>query len=155
MINNVALTGRLVREPEVKSTQSGISVMSNTIAVERKFKNSNGERETDFINIVAWRKTAETMGQYLNKGSLVGIEGNIQTRNYENNEGRIIYVTEVVIDNFSFLESRSESQQNNYNPQSNQGQRDRQQNDNPFAGANSDDPFESNGAEIDDSSLPF
>lgn len=107
MINNTTLVGRLTRNPELRYTGSGIAVLSFSLAVERNYTNSQGERETDFINCVAWRGTAETLSNFAVKGSLIGITGNIQTRNYENNEGRTIYVTEVVVDNFQMLEPKS------------------------------------------------
>ena len=107
MINNTTLVGRLTKNPELRYTGSGIAVVSFSLAVERNYTNAQGERETDFINCVAWRGTAETLANFSVKGSLVGITGNIQTRNYQNNEGRTVYVTEVVIDNFQMLESKS------------------------------------------------
>jgi single-strand DNA-binding protein len=107
MINNVVLVGRLTRDVDVRFTQSGVAVGSFSIAVERNFKNAQGERETDFINCVIWRKAAENFARFTRKGSLVGVEGSIQTRNYENNQGQRVYVTEVLVDNFSLLESKS------------------------------------------------
>jgi single-strand DNA-binding protein len=107
LINNTTLVGRLTRNPELRYTGSGIAVLSFNLAVERNYTNSQGERETDFINCVAWRGTAETLSNFAVKGSLIGITGNIQTRNYENNEGRTVYVTEVVVDNFQMLEPKS------------------------------------------------
>lgn len=107
MINNVVLVGRLTRDVDMRYTQSGVAVGSFSIAVERNFKNANGERETDFINCVIWRKAAENFAHFTRKGSLVGVEGNIQTRNYENNQGQRVYVTEILVENFSLLESKS------------------------------------------------
>ncbi len=107
MINNTTLVGRLTKNPELRYTGSGIGVVSFSLAVERNYTNAQGERETDFINCVAWRGTAETLANFAVKGSLVGITGNIQTRNYQNNEGRTIYITEVVVDNFQMLEPKS------------------------------------------------
>ena len=107
MINNTTLVGRLTKNPELRYTGSGIAVASFSLAVERNYTNAQGERETDFINCVAWRGTAETLANFAVKGSLVGVIGNIQTRNYQNNEGRTIYITEVVVDNFQMLESKS------------------------------------------------
>ncbi len=119
MINNVVLTGRLTKDIDLKYTQSGTAVGSFSVAVERKFKNAQGERETDFINCVIWRKSAENFAKFAGKGSLVGLEGNIQTRNYENNQGQRVYVTEVVVDNFTLLESKKEREQNNGGYQNN------------------------------------
>lgn len=103
MLNRTILIGRLTRDPELKYTPSGVAVTVFTLAVDRPFTN-NGEREADFIPIVVWRQLAETCATYLRKGRLTAVEGRIQTRNYENNEGRRIYVTEVVADNVRFLE---------------------------------------------------
>ena len=93
MINNVTLVGRLTRDPELRYTGNGTAVVSFTIAADRPFTNSQGEREADFINCVAWRRTAEVVSNYTHKGSLVGVTGRIQTRSYENNEGRTVYLT--------------------------------------------------------------
>ncbi|CAH0419396.1 single-stranded DNA-binding protein [Periweissella ghanensis] len=100
----------MVKDVELRYTQSGNATANFTLAVNRQFKSENGEREADFINCVMWRKNAENFANFTHKGSLVGIEGRIQTRNYENKEGQRVYVTEVVSDSFSLLESRSESQ---------------------------------------------
>ena len=145
MINQTVLTGRITRDLELKYTGTGTAVLSFSIAVERPFKNAQGERETDFIDIVAWRKTAENIAQYFKKGDGIGVVGRIQTRNYENNEGRKVYVTEVVADNFDF-------------PIQNQSQQSQQQNNSPFANTdfNSNDPFEKNDdVAVLDSDLPF
>lgn len=115
MINNVVLVGRMTRDAELRMTQSNTAVASFTLAVNRPFKNQNGEREADFINCVIWRQAAENLANWCKKGALVGITGNIQTRNYENQQGQRVYVTEVVADNFQLLESRSQ-QNNNSNP---------------------------------------
>ncbi|SEM33557.1 single-strand DNA-binding protein [Ligilactobacillus sp. WC1T17] len=110
MINNVVLVGRLTRDPELRYTPAGAAVANFTVAVDRNFTNQNGQREADFISCVMWRKSAENFANFTHKGSLVGIEGRIQTRNYENQQGNRVYVTEVVAENFSLLESRSESE---------------------------------------------
>lgn len=115
MINNVVLTGRLTAEPELKYTGSGTAVISFNLAVDRTFKNAQGERETDFVNCVAWRKTAERIGNNLHKGSLCGVTGRIQTRNYTNNEGQKVYITEVVCENLTFLEKKNDNQQSTNN----------------------------------------
>lgn len=108
MINNVSLTGRLTKDPELRMTQSGTSVTSFTLAVNRR-PNSQGQQEADFINCVAWGKTAQIAEQYLHKGSLIGIEGRIQTRFYDNQQGNRVYITEVVTEELSFLESKQQS----------------------------------------------
>ena len=105
MINNVVMVGRLTRDIDLKYTGSGIAVASFTVAMDRPFTSKSGEKETDFVNCVAWRKTAENAANFVGKGSLVGIKGRIQTRNYEK-DGNRVYVTEVVVDNFAFLESK-------------------------------------------------
>lgn len=115
MINNDTLTERLTRDPELRYTGSGTAVVSFSLAVDRTFTNAQGERETDFINCVAWRKTAELIGNNLHKGSLCGVTGRIQTRNYTNNEGQKVYITEVVCENLTFLEKKNDNQQSNNN----------------------------------------
>lgn len=133
MLNVVALTGRLTRDLELKQTQSGISVLSFTLAVNRKFKNANGDQETDFINCTAWRQTAETMAKFLSKGSLVGVEGRIETGSYER-DGQRVFTTEVVVDNFTFLETKREAEQNRAAQQAQPAQQQPQtRTDNPFA----------------------
>ena len=111
MINIVVLVGRLTRDPELRTTGSGISVATFTLAVNRQFSNANGQREADFISCVIWRKAAENFCNFTSKGSLVGIQGRIQTRSYDNKDGQRVYVTEVVVDSFSLLESRHERDQ--------------------------------------------
>lgn len=119
MINRVVLVGRLTRDPELRYTPNGVAVTNFTLAVNRAFANQQGEYEADFINCQVWRKPAESAAQYLKKGSLAGVEGRMSTRSYENNEGRRVYVTEVVCDRVQFLEPRSSgSSQSNSNHQS-------------------------------------
>lgn len=117
MINNVVLVGRLTKDPDLRYTSSGQAVAQFTLAVNRNFTSKSGERETDFINCVIWRKPAETLANYMRKGSLVGVTGRIQTRNYENQQGQRVYVTEVVCDNFQMLEPRSTSENRQQNTQ--------------------------------------
>ncbi len=114
MINNCVLVGRLTRDPELKYTTSNIAVATFSLAVNRNFKDANGERETDFINCVIWRQQAENLANWAKKGALIGITGRIQTRSYENQQGQRVYVTEVVAENFQMLESRN-SQGNQQN----------------------------------------
>jgi len=143
MINRVVLVGRLTRDPELKYTANGAAVASFTVAVNRSFTNAQGEREADFINCVIWRKAAENFSNFTNKGSLVGIDGRLQTRSYENQQGQRVYVTEVVVENFSLLESRSEAERrnsgssNNSSNQSSNYNRPSQSNQSPFGGNNS------------------
>lgn len=112
MLNRVVLTGRLTKDPELRYTNSGTAVATFTLAVDRQFKNQNNEREADFIQCVVWRKNAENFANFTHKGSLVGVDGRVSTRNYENNQGQRVYVTEVTVDNFVLLESRNQSQGN-------------------------------------------
>lgn len=119
-MNNVNLIGRLTKAPELKQTLGNTSVFTGTLAVNRTFKNKNGERETDFINIVFWRHTAEIIAQYCGKGSQIGVTGHIETRNYENQQGQRVYVTEVVAEHVDLLDSKNDNQQgqsNGYNQQ--------------------------------------
>lgn len=108
-MNKVFLIGRLTKDPELRYTSSNIATASFTVAVNRTFTNQNGEREADFINIVVWRKQAENVKNYLNKGSQVAIDGRIQTRTYDGQDGQRRYVTEVVADNVQFLDTKSSS----------------------------------------------
>ena len=144
IVNKVVIVGRLTKNPEYRTTPNGISVSTFTLAVNRTFTNSNGEREADFINVVTFKKQADNVNNYLSKGSLVGVEARIQTRNYENNEGQRIYVTEVVAERVHFLDSKGNSQQNN----SSQQHRQVLAGNAPFANANG--PIE-----ISSDDLPF
>lgn len=106
-MNKSILIGRLTKEPELKSTPSGRNVCQFTIAVNRNYTNANGEREADFINCVVWDKQAENLVRYQHKGNQIAIEGRIQTRNYEDNSGKKVYVTEVFVSSIAFLESKN------------------------------------------------
>ena len=108
-MNKVILIGRLTRDPELRYTSSNVATCTFSIAVDRTFTNQNGEREADFINIVVWRKQAENCKNYLTKGSQVAVEGRIQTRNYDDKDGKKVYVTEVVADNVQFLGAKGSS----------------------------------------------
>ena len=149
MINRVVLVGRLTRDPELRYTQGGTAVASFTLAVNRQFTNAEGEREADFIQCVIWRKAAENFVNFTNKGSLVGIDGHLQTRNYENKQGQRVYVTEVVVENFSLLESKNANSNDNTN--NNPNNQPKKPNN------NTSDPFANNSKPIDisDDSLPF
>ena len=113
MINNVVLVGRMTRDADLRMTQGNTAVASFTLAVNRNFKNQAGEREADFINCVIWRQQAENLANWAKKGALIGITGRIQTRNYENDQGQRVYITEVVAESFQLLESRGQQQSNN------------------------------------------
>lgn len=106
-MNKAIIIGNLTRDPDLKSTQSGIPVASFTVAVNRRFKNANGEQETDYINIVAWRQLAELCGKYLKKGNKVGITGSIQTRKYTDKNGVERTATEILADEAEFLTPKS------------------------------------------------
>ncbi|HEM3652318.1 TPA: single-stranded DNA-binding protein [Streptococcus suis] len=108
MINNVVLVGRMTRDAELRYTPSNQAVATFTLAVNRNFKNQDGEREADFINVVIWRQQAENLANWAKKGALIGVTGRIQTRSYDNQQGQRVYVTEVVAESFQLLESRGQ-----------------------------------------------
>ncbi|QMP81562.1 single-stranded DNA binding protein [Staphylococcus phage SAP3] len=147
MLNRVVLVGRLTKDPEFRTTPSGVDVSTFTLAVNRNFKSKDGEQQADFINCVVFRKQAENVKNFLSKGSLAGVDGRMQSRSYENQEGRRVYVTEVVCDSVQFLEPKNNNQQNN---QQQNGQT--QIGNNPFANGmqNANGPIE-----INDDDLPF
>lgn len=161
MLNSVSLTGRLTRDVDLRYTQSGTAAGSFTLAVDRKFKSKNGERETDFVNCQIWRKSAENFANFTKKGSLVGVEGRIQTRTYDNAQGQKVFVTEVIVDNFALLESRQASQNNHKSQQTANTSATASTNASqttPNASlANTTDPFANNGKPLDisDDDLPF
>lgn len=107
MLNRVALVGRLTRDPELRRTGSGKAVTSFNLAVERNYKSD--DQEADFINCVCWGKIAENTERYCSKGSLISVDGRIQTRNYENNQGQKVYVTEVIADSVQFINTKKDS----------------------------------------------
>lgn len=112
MINRVILVGRLTKDPALRKTQSGTSVVSFSLAVNRRVQ--NGEQQADFINCVAWNKTADLMAQYLKKGALIGVEGRIQSRSYDDQSGKRVYVQEVICESVQFLESKGSAERNTY-----------------------------------------
>ncbi len=112
-MNKVVLIGRLTRDPDLRYPSTNVPVANFTVAVNRPFENQNGERVADFINVIVWRKQAENVKKYIGKGSLVAVEGRIQTRNYDGADGKKVYVTEVVADSVQFLESKSQAQNRN------------------------------------------
>lgn len=159
MINNVVLVGRLTKDPDLRYTSSGSAVTTFTLAVNRSFTNQGGEREADFINCVIWRKPAETLANYTKKGSLIGAVGRIQTRNYENQQGQRVYVTEVVCDNFQMLETKPKDE-NKQQPTLNNGGENSNGIQTTLPGVdphNKDsDPFGSNSQiNVSDADLPF
>ncbi|ARV05030.1 single-stranded DNA-binding protein [Enterococcus faecalis] len=116
MINNVVLVGRLTKDPDLRFTANGEAVATFTLAVNRNFKNQQGNREADFIHCVIWRKPAEILADYSKKGTLLGVVGRIQTRNYKNQSGQRVYVTEVTCESFQLLQARviSEEEKNQH-----------------------------------------
>lgn len=109
MINSVVLMGRLTADPELKYTQTGVEVCGFCIAVERRYQSKAGEKQTDFINIAAWRQTAAFVCKYFHKGQMIAVEGSIQTRSYDDKNGNKRSVTEVIADNISFCGSKSDN----------------------------------------------
>lgn len=146
MINNVTLVGRLVAPPDLRKTPNNVSSLQGTLAVNRNFKNENGDREADFINFQAWRGTADIIAQYCSKGSLIGLTGRLQVRSYEK-DGQRRYVTEVVAESVALLESR--------NSQHGQGQGNSFQNGNSSSGGYNSPFGRSNPMDISDDDLPF
>ncbi|MDQ0233170.1 single-stranded DNA-binding protein [Metabacillus malikii] len=175
MLNRVVLVGRLTKDPDLRYTPSGVAVATFTLAVNRTFTNQQGEREADFINCVIWRKQAENVANFLKKGSLAGVDGRLQSRSYEDQTGKRVYVTEVVAESVQFLEPRSASggnggNNNNFNNNNNfgGGYPGNSGNQNPFGSDQNqqrnqgrtsfdEDPFANDGKPIDisDDDLPF
>ncbi|WP_019243385.1 MULTISPECIES: single-stranded DNA-binding protein [Bacillus] len=172
MMNRVVLVGRLTKDPDLRYTPNGVPVATFTLAVNRNFSNQQGDREADFINCVVWRKPAENVANFLKKGSLAGVDGRIQTRNYEGQDGKRVYVTEIVAESVQFLEPRSANGGRNEggsfgaapgprDDYSSYGQgQNRNQNQNQRSGNYTrvdDDPFANGGQTIDisDDDLPF
>ena len=157
-INNVVLVGRMTKDAELRYTPSNVAVATLTLAVNRPFKNQNGEHEADFINVVIWRQQAENLANWAKKGAQIGITGRIQTRSYDNQQGQRVYVTEVVAETFQLLESRSVREgkgqgqgQGGYSAPSNQASTqptpDFSRQENPFG--------QTNPLDISDDDLPF
>ena len=138
MINNVCLVGRMAGDAELRYTPNNQAVAMFRLAVNRPFKNQNGEREADFINCVIWRQQAENLANWAKKGALIGITGRIQTRSYDNQQGQRVYVTEVVADNFRLLEF---NKQNNQGHSQGQSRPDFSRQAEPFNIEESDLPF--------------
>ncbi|EDH0798985.1 single-stranded DNA-binding protein, partial [Listeria monocytogenes] len=107
MMNRVVLVGRLTKDPELRYTPAGVAVTTFTLAVNRTFTNQQGEREADFISCVVWRKPAENVANFLKKGSMAGVDGRVQTRNYEDNDGKRVFVAEVVAESVQFLDPKN------------------------------------------------
>lgn len=146
-MNKAILIGRLTRDPEARYTSSNRAVAQFTIAIDRPFAKEDGTRDADFLNVVAWDKIGENVGKYLTKGRLCAVEGRIQTRNYDNDEGRKIYVTEIIASNVQFLERKQDNSNFENMPEP------------PVQESKTEekDPFEMMGqaVEITDNDLPF
>ncbi|SFB29996.1 single-strand binding protein [Lentibacillus halodurans] len=154
MLNRVVLVGRLTKDPDLRYTPNGVAVANFTVAVNRPFSNQQGNRDADFINCVVWRRAAENLASYMKKGSMIGVDGRLQSRTYEGQDGKTVFVTEVVADSVQFLESKGASQNKDqqssgFQPNQNQNQTNQSQ--------NSENPFKDNGEPIDisDDDLPF
>jgi len=172
MMNRVVLVGRLTKDPELRYTPNGVPVATFTLAVNRTFTNQQGEREADFINCVIWRKPAENVANFLKKGSLAGVDGRVQTRSYDGQDGKRVYVTEVLAESVQFLEPRGASGgsapggnaggfggQREASPYGNNNQNQPYRNNNNNQGYTrmDEDPFANDGGQIDisDDDLPF
>ncbi|PAE43679.1 single-stranded DNA-binding protein [Bacillus sp. 7884-1] len=176
MMNRVVLVGRLTKDPDLRYTPNGVPVATFTLAVNRPFSSQAGEREADFINCVVWRKPAENVANFLKKGSLAGVDGRIQTRNYEGQDGKRVYVTEVQAESVQFLEPKNASSGGARSDNDHFGAPPREPQGNPYGGGNQnqrqyqnnnnnnnkgftkvdDDPFAGNGQiDISDDDLPF
>ena len=142
MLNSICLVGRLTKNAELKYVNDSMAVATFSLAVNRNFKSQNGECEADFINCVIWRQQAENLANWAKKGALIGITGRIQTRNYENQQGQRVYVTEVVANDFQLLESRKDREAG---PSQGYGQ--------PDFGRQA--PMNANPMDISDDDLPF
>lgn len=155
-MNRTILVGRLVADPELKYTPQGVAVANFRIAVNRPFKNAEGNNEADFFNIVVWRKLAENVANYMKKGSQVGIDGRLQSRSYDGEDGKRVYITEVVADSVQFLDTKGGNNQSNNQQQNNYQNNNQQQNYNQQQN-NQSNPFGNQGQPIDvnDSDLPF
>ena len=132
MINNVVLVGRMTRDAELRYTPSDQAVATFALAVNRNFKNQDGEREADFVKCVIWRQQAENLANWVKKGALIGVTGRIQTRSYDNQQGQRVYVTEVVAESFQLLESRGQQSNSQDGSFGNSNPMDIQDEDLPF-----------------------
>src|SRR5690625_3519577 len=162
MLNRVVLVGRLTRDPDLRYTPNGVAVANFTVACNRPFSNQQGEREADFINCVVWRRNAENLANYMKKGSMIGVDGRVQTRRFEGQDGKMVFVTEILAENIQFLESKGTSQNRGGEPSGfqqnrNQNQFQPNQSQSQNQNQNQEDPFSSSGDPIDisDDDLPF
>lgn len=148
-MNKVLLIGRLTKDPELRYSQSGTAIANFTLAANRQFTNQDGQREADFINCVAWSKAAEFVAQYFKKGQQMALEGRLQVRSYDGNDGQRRWVTEVVTEHVEFVGSKSNGSNDNANGGAGYG--------NAGSGSTHSDPQLGYGEEVvfDDSDLPF
>lgn len=167
-MNRVVLVGRLTRDPDLRYTPKGDAVANFNMAVQRPFTNQQGNRDADFINCVVWRRQAENLANYMKKGNLIGVDGRIQSRSYEGQDGKTVYVTEVMAESIQFLEPRNSNQPSGSgsgqgsqpkeqgSPSFNQGGQNQDFQPNQNQNQN-DDPFKNSGEPIDisDDDLPF
>ncbi len=109
MLNRVVLVGRLTKDPALRYTPNGVAVAKFTISVNRPFSNQEGDKEADFVNCVIWRKPAENLAKFMMKGSMIGVDGHIQTHNFQGEDGKTVYVTEILAGSVQFLESKNKS----------------------------------------------
>lgn len=166
-MNNVSLIGRLVKDVDMRYTANGVAVSNFTLACNRPFTNQQGEREADFIRIQVWRKQAENVANYCKKGSQVGVTGRIQTSSFDGDDGKKVFVTDIVADSVQFLDTRNGNQNGNQNGNANQKnpyQNQGQKQGNPYQnrskqqqGNQTNDPFNNQSGPIDisDDDLPF
>ncbi|MCB2438618.1 single-stranded DNA-binding protein [Listeria monocytogenes] len=160
MMNRVVLVGRLTKDPDLRYTPAGAAVATFTLAVNRPFTNQQGEREADFINCVVWRKPAENVANFLKKGSMAGVDGRVQTRNYEGNDGKRVYVTEIVAESVQFLEPKQNAVEGS-TPNNNQNEANYSNNNKNgsyrASSSQNSDSFANEGKPIDisDDDLPF
>ncbi|AGR02062.1 TPA: single-stranded DNA-binding protein [Listeria monocytogenes] len=160
MMNRVVLVGRLTKDPDLRYTPAGAAVATFTLAVNRPFKNGQGEQEADFIQCVVWRKPAENVANFLKKGSLTGVDGRVQTRNYEGNDGKRVYVTEIVAESVQFLEPKQNAVEGS-TPNNNQNEASYSNNNKNgsyrASSSQNSDSFANEGKPIDisDDDLPF
>ncbi|EPS5569638.1 single-stranded DNA-binding protein [Listeria monocytogenes] len=160
MMNRVVLVGRLTKDPDLRYTPAGAAVATFTLAVNRPFKNGQGEQEADFIQCVVWRKPAENVANFLKKGSLTGVDGRVQTRNYEGNDGKRVYVTEIVAESVQFLEPKLNAVEGS-TPNNNQNEANYSNNNKNgsyrASSSQNSDSFANEGKPIDisDDDLPF
>ena len=154
-MNKALLIGRLTKDPELRATSTGRNVCQFSIAVNRNFTNANGEREADFINCVVWDKQAENLAKYQHKGNQIAVEGRIQTRNYDDKDGKRVYVTEILATNISFLDAKGTS--NGAGSFNNIPEPSMEQPSTTSTVSVEKDPFEAFGdsIEISDNDLPF